>query len=206
MYRFTPLVLILLLLAAGCQQSQPPHDYGPVGPFQLTERSGRTVTQDDLLGKVWISTFVFTRCIGPCPQVTATAARLQQHYSGNPDVRLVTFTVDPQRDDPKELQRYASNYQADPEQWLFLTGKEEAIHTLLREGFKVGVERNKGEQAKPGDEFLHSTRMVLVDRKGHIRAYFPGLQLDGSPHAEKDFEDSLKALHQTVAALLREEP
>jgi len=199
--------LLLLLLTAGCQSAPPPEDYGPAASFSLTERSERTVTQADLLGKVWIASFVFTRCSGPCPQVSGTMARLQHDFAEERDVRLVTFTVDPDRDDPRELVRYAANFQADPERWLFLTGKEETIHKLLSQGFKVGVEHNKGAKVKPGEEFLHSTRLVVVDRKGHLRGYFQGLCEDaGDPQAAKDFEENLKALQRTVAGLLREAP
>jgi cytochrome oxidase Cu insertion factor (SCO1/SenC/PrrC family) len=198
--------LLALLLPAGCYTPLPPHDYGPVGPFSLMERSERTVTKNDLLGKVWVASFVFTRCTGPCPQVTATMARLQQDFAGDRDVRLVTFTVDPERDDPKELTRYAGHFQADPERWLFLTGKEEAIHRLLREEFKLAVEHNKGKEVKPGDEFTHSTWLVVVDRRGHIRGYYDGILQANMEQTEAEFEDNLKALRRTVKALLQEAP
>src|SRR5262245_7947558 len=103
----------------------PPDDFGPVDDFSLTERGGRTVTNADLAGKVWVASFVFTRCTGGCPQVTGTVARLQDAFRDEPGVRLVTFTVDPERDDPDELKKYADLYGADPERWLFLTGQEE---------------------------------------------------------------------------------
>src|SRR5690348_6284344 len=90
-------------------------DYGPVGDFALTERGGRTVTNADLAGKVWVASFVFTRCTGPCPQVTATVARAQAALRDEPDVRLVTFTVDPQHDTADELKEYANHFGADPE-------------------------------------------------------------------------------------------
>src|SRR5207302_2885545 len=72
----------------------------PLPDFKLTERSGRPVAKADLAGKVWVASFVFTRCNGPCPAVTATVARLQAELAGEPDVRFVTFTADPARDDP----------------------------------------------------------------------------------------------------------
>src|SRR5438270_607734 len=65
-------------------------DY-PVGEFRLTERSGQSVTRDDLLGKVWVAAFVFTRCAGPCSQVSGTMARLQKELPDRDDVRLVSF-------------------------------------------------------------------------------------------------------------------
>jgi cytochrome oxidase Cu insertion factor (SCO1/SenC/PrrC family) len=180
----------------------PPDDFGPVGDFSLTERGGRTVTPADLAGKVWVASFVFTRCTGPCPQITATVARAQDAFRDEPDVRLVTFTVDPEHDNPDELKRYAEHFGADPERWLFLTGSEAELYRLMEKGFKVGVQRNKGDEARPGAEVTHSTKLVLVDCRGHVRGYFDGRQVDdlGQP------VDELPKLRKAVAALLREKP
>jgi cytochrome oxidase Cu insertion factor (SCO1/SenC/PrrC family) len=201
-----PLVCCLAL-AGGCQRSAPPpEDYGPVGDFSLTERNGEAVTQKDLLGKVWIASFVFTRCTGPCPQVSATMARLQSELAKEPDVRMVTFTVDPEHDDPGELKRYAEHFQADPKRWLFLTGKEDDVYRLLRQGFKVTAQQNKGEDRKPGAEVMHDARLVVVDRRGHLRGYFWGIRDTRDEDPERVFEDNLKRLKQTVTALVGEAP
>jgi cytochrome oxidase Cu insertion factor (SCO1/SenC/PrrC family) len=170
----------------------------PLPDFQLTERSGKTVTKAGLAGKVWVASFVFTRCPGPCPAVTATVARLQAELAGDPNVRFVTFTVDPERDDPAELRKYADRYRADPEKWLFLTGKEAEIHTLMTEGFKVGVV--KKPDSKPGDAFDHSTRLVVLDKGGVVRGYYDGMAADHADGKEQ-FEDGLRALKAKVAAL-----
>src|SRR4051794_28470984 len=156
---------------ASCAGPQP-EDLGPVGPFALTERGGATVRDTDLRGKVWVASFVFTRCTGPCPQVTATVARLQDELKDRPDVRLVTFTVDPEHDRPEELAEYASHFQADPQRWLFLTGPQDEVYRLLREGFHVPVEQTAGEERRPGSEVMHSVKLVVVDKRGHIRGYF----------------------------------
>src|SRR5688500_13074170 len=87
----------------------------PLPDFKLTERSGKAVSKADLAGKVWVASFVFTRCSGPCPAVTATVARLHSELAGESGVRFVTFTVDPDRDDPGELKKYAERYRADAE-------------------------------------------------------------------------------------------
>ena len=175
-------------------------DFGPVR-FRLTERSGRPVTQDDLLGKVWVASFVFTRCMGPCPQVTGTVARLQSELAGQPDVRLVTFTVDPGHDDPAELTRYANKFGADPARWLFLTGKEADVYRLLQDGFKLPAQRKP--DATPGDVVEHSTRLAVVDRRGHVRGYFRGVE---DPDGKASFEDNLRRLKDKVEALAREAP
>lgn len=185
------------------QAGSPDLDY-PVGPFSLTERDGRIVTEKDLLGKVWVSSFVFTRCTGPCPQVTASVARLQSELADQPDVTFVTFTVDPARDDPAELKKYASHFKADPKRWLFLTGDEKTIHKLMQERFKLAVGRKEGPDVKPGDEFDHSTRLVVVDRKGVIRATFDGVRNDQRPDSDAAFEDGLKRLKEKVRTLVAE--
>src|SRR4051812_17894802 len=131
----TILLLLPIAALAGCGPRPAPSsrtagtpdlDF-PVGSFSLTERSGKTVTDQDLRGKVWVASFVFTRCLGPCPAVTGTVKELAADLKDLPDVRFVTFTVDPSRDNPGELQKYAAKYGADPERWLFLTGPEPAV-------------------------------------------------------------------------------
>jgi cytochrome oxidase Cu insertion factor (SCO1/SenC/PrrC family) len=155
---------------------------------------------------VWVASFVFTRCPGPCKSVTATVARLQAELPPDPDLRLITFTVDPARDDPAELRRYADIYKAHPDRWLFLTGDEETVHKLLQERFKQSVGERPGPGVKPGEEFAaHSTRLAVVDRKGVIRATFPGLPDDRAEDPAGEFEDGLKRLKEKVAALLREQ-
>jgi protoheme IX farnesyltransferase len=202
-------LFLLHVFVTGCSPVEKPttsivsKPLYPVPEFQLTERSGKSVSNTDLRGKVWVASFVFVRCPGPCPQVTATMARLQKELelTSNSDLRLVTFTVDPERDNPKELKEYADRYQADPERWLFLTGQSEAeLHKLITDGFKVLAKR----AANPKDEFDHSSRLVVVDRAGNIRDYFDGIRSTHSADPEKDFESNLSKLKETVTALLKE--
>ena len=170
-----------------------------IPPFSLTERGGKTVTNADLLGKVWVASFVFTRCSGPCPAVTATVARLQAEFKNEPDVRLVTFTVDPERDDVKELKAYAERFSADPEKWLFLTGPEPAIQSLMQDGFKLGRVKKAG--AAPGDEFDHSTRLVVVDGEGVARGYFDGMAPEKGRGDPAAFDAGIRRLIATVKDL-----
>jgi len=204
-------VLLLLALAPGAlpgcrdgvaaSRRQQADISFPVEDFSLTERSGAKVGKADLLGKVWIASFVFTRCTGSCPQITATMARLQAELdlANQPDLRLVTLTVDPARDDTAELRKYAEHFRADAAHWLFLTGNEREIHELLQKSFKVAASRN--ETGKAGEEFDHSTRLVVVDKGGVIRGFFSGMADPADPTA---LDESLKELKAMVARLLRE--
>ncbi len=208
--RVLPLCLLFL---AGCgaaarngtgTTTDPVLDY-PVGPFSLTERSGKTVTDKDLHGSVWVASFVFTRCNGPCPAVSATVARLQTELKDRPGVKFVTFTVDPKHDDLAKLREYAKGRNADPDRWLFLTGDEATIHKILREQFKQAVEPNpEATSDVGGDAFDHSTRLVVVDRKGVIRGTYQGLLDDRLPNAEAAFEAELSRLKMRVGELLRD--
>lgn len=203
------LLSLLALLVAGClppPKPTQPEDVDPkypVGPFSLTERSGKPVTDKDLRGHVWIASFIFTRCNGPCPAVTSTVARLQDELKGERGVKFVTFTVDPKRDDLSALKAYADSRRADPEKWLFLTGDEETVHTVLREQFMQSVGRNEGSGVKEGDEFSHSTRLTVVDRDGLIRGFYPGLPDERDADPKGSFEAGLKRLRARVAELVK---
>ena len=193
------------LLCLLCVSRLRADDLGPVGAFSLTDRDGRTVTQADLLGKVWVASFVFTLCNGPCPQVTATMAQLQEAFARQHDVRLVTFTVDPAHDDPKELAEYARRYGADPERWLFLTGSEDKIYELVNKQFHVLAKPNEGEDRKPGAEVMHDPRLVVVDRHGHIRGYYQGVRDTRSPDPEAEYDKSVRDLKAKVGELVHED-
>jgi cytochrome oxidase Cu insertion factor (SCO1/SenC/PrrC family) len=210
----TRLIPVLILLAAGCSfpksrttptgtETTEVDPKFPVGPFSLTERSGKTVTDKDLRGTVWVASFIFTRCTGPCPAVTSTVARLQSEFKGVTGVKFVTFTVDPARDDLSSLREYANSRNADPEKWLFLTGDEAVIHKLLREQFKTAVGRKTDPGVKPGDEFAHSTKLMVVDREGVIRGIYAGLPDENSPTADEDFKANLDRLKARVNELLK---
>lgn len=194
-------LLLMLMLVCGCGDTTAPlDDLGPVADFQLVERSGKTVTRADLDGKVWIAAFFFTRCKGHCLQINATLAGLQKHYADQPDVRFVSFSVDPEADTPEVLREYAERYAADPQRWLFLTGKQDEIYQLIEKSFLLPVAQNEGEARTPGNEVLHSPRLVVVDRRGHVRGFFDGRMVDDEGQQLKD----LPKLKQAVAVLLRE--
>ena len=186
------------------REFDPPDLHFPVGSFTLTERSGRPVTADDLKGKVWVASFVFTRCTGPCPAVTGAVARLQAELPAaeHPDLRFVTFTVDPDRDREADLKKYADHYRADPGRWLFLTGDEAALHALMRDRFKLAVGRKDGPGVKPGDEFDHSTRLAVVDKAGVVRGTYEGW-VDPETGDRDRYEDGLNRLKAKVRELAR---
>lgn len=196
-------VACALLVLGGCSVPRPSSrtdiDLGQVPDFHLTDQTGRPVSRDDLRGKVWVASFIFTRCATLCPQVTASMTELQKELPRE-GVQLISFTVDPNYDTPPVLEKYGRHYGADPDRWHFLTGDEAKVYRLIREGFYLAVEQNQGTARTKGNEVTHSSRLVVVDQRGHIRGLFDGRKVNeaGQPVNE------LPQVRQRVAELLRE--
>jgi protein SCO1 len=159
--------------------------------FVLTNRDGREVLLDQLLGRPWVANFIFTRCPGPCPKLSGKMRELGARLPAG--VRRVSFSVDPEHDRPEVLESYARRYEAPPE-WLFLTGTQQSLYDLLRTGFKVHVERN-ADEAAPAGPILHSTRLVLVDAEGRVRGYYDAFD----PEAVEQLIRDLKGLDGAAA-------
>jgi protein SCO1/2 len=142
---------------------------GWVPEFSLTEANGTAMRRGDLLGKVWIASFLFTRCAEACPLLMRHEVRLLPNLPARDDLRLVSFSVDPDYDTPRVLTEYAHTFGADRNRWSFLTGDKKQIYHLSIDGFRLAA-----QEADPAKEMpiLHSTKLVLVDRHGAIRGYY----------------------------------
>ena len=167
----------------------------PIGPtvpeFSLIGADGRTVTNADLRPNVWIADFVFTRCSGPCPTLSARMQSLQTALADRPQVKLVTVTLDPKNDTPLVMAAYAKRFHAEPNRWWFLTGDDEAaMHNLVEKGLKQTVIPAKGDQP-----IIHSEYIIVIDRVGRIRSAHGGLD-----------PESKRLLLRDVKTLLAEPP
>jgi len=161
-------IFLLLLAVLGCRGAELPV-LGTVPGFALTDQTGARVGLAELRGRVWIADFIFTSCAGICPGMTARMAEAQERLRDLADLRLVSFTVDPETDTVETLARYGKRHGAEPGRWHLLTGERAAIHRLSIEGFKLGA----GPAPDGGPEpILHSSKLVLVDRAGRIRGYY----------------------------------
>jgi protein SCO1/2 len=198
-YRWLMIVLALVILVAGYNRISslhapvPPEKALPkiatIPPFALTERSGRTVTNRDLAGKIWVADFIYTTCPGPCPIVTAGMARIQEAVKSDPQVMLVSFTVDPNSDTPPVLAAYANKFGADPNRWWFVTGSEKPLFNLIQNGFLQWVQDNSGHPLVDGEfKVTHSTRLSLVDGNGVLRGIYDGLDVGERANLLRDIQ------------------
>ncbi|MCS7212541.1 MAG: SCO family protein [Chloroherpetonaceae bacterium] len=134
-----------------------------VPPFRLEDQYGNTVTEADLLGKITILDFIFTRCPGACPVMTKQMAELYRLYASSQRVQFFSITVDPDYDTPLVLRQYAEANGVYDTRWRFLRASIDSVITLSEKGFMLPAENLPAG---------HSTKFVLIDPEGRIRGYF----------------------------------
>lgn len=149
--------------------------YHQIPEFKLTNQDNQAFYSKQLEGKIYVADFFFTRCGNPslCPRMSSELRRVQEVYRNDEEVKIVSFTVDPQYDQPAVLKAYGESYEADFQQWSFLTGAKKEIYDLAYEGFKINA-MEETDQIRP--DFLHATKFMLIDKEGRIRGYYDGIE------------------------------
>ncbi len=175
--KFVVVAIATLAITACVPQASKLPVYYEVRAFDLVAQDGRPFHSAVLAGKIWVADFIYTTCPGPCPRMTSQMHQVQEAASKMPDVKLVSFTVDPARDTPPVLADYAKAHGASSEHWYFLTGPEATLQRLDRDDFKLGNLVASLE---------HSTRFVLVDGKSRIRGYYDTSQSGSIPRLIED--------------------
>src|SRR5579872_173153 len=123
-------VALALIALSACSRGRRLPALGAVPEFKLTDQTGSEFTSTaSLAGRVWVADFFFTNCPGPCPRMSSQMHQVQTALAGK-DVKLVSMTVDPDRDTPEKLAKYAAFYSATPGVWYFLTGPRETLDHL----------------------------------------------------------------------------
>jgi len=190
-----PLILVCLF-AAACARRTPLPVLGHVPDFRLISQSGEPFDGKSLDGNIWVADFIYTHCPGPCPRMSAQLRRVQSAVTEIPDVRLVSFSVDPEHDTPEVLARYAERFHADPKLWFFLTGDRDKIYQLAQQGFHLSATPLAQEGSQPNDGFIHSSRFVLVDGEAVIRGYYDSSDAAALSRLRKDLTTLLEEHRQ----------
>jgi protein SCO1/2 len=138
-----------------------------VPDFSLIDQDGKTVTKADFKNQVWVAAFIFTRCAGTCPMMASKMGQLQKTIT-DPRIKLVSFTLDPERDTPQVLKEYGAKFGAEPGRWYFLTGQRSKMVELAL-GLKLPTQVGLGPA-----EIVHSDRFVLIGKDGRTAGYFDG--------------------------------
>ncbi len=166
--------------------------YWQVPDFKLIDHNGKPFGLKELEGKIWVAEFFFASCAGICPIMNTNMMQVQKAFANNPDVLIVSITVDPQNDTPEVLKEYRKDFNAMEGKWFFLTGDKKAIYRLARHGFKVAAEEMPPQEEGGPADFIHSDRFILVDRKGRIRGYYNGTSKEQVEKLIADIERLLR--------------
>ncbi len=167
--------------AFALQEQEP---YYRVSDFAFVNQDGRELTDQFIEGKVWVIHYFFVSCPSICPRMMNGLISVQEAYRGNPEVRLISVTVDPGHDTPEVLKSYADAKHVDTAQWQLLTGSKEDLYRYARNVLSIVATKGDGG---PGD-FIHSEKLVLIDRSRHIRGYYDGTEQSEIRHLIRDID------------------
>lgn len=154
----------------------------------LTTDGAKPLSLGSLNGYVTVYDFIFTQCAGSCPLMTQSMHAIAKQIPPDQPVRFVSISVDPKNDTPAVLQKYGNAAGRDS-RWIFVTADRDTIMRLSNEGFKLAF----NDAPPAGSEaILHSTRFVVVDKSGMIRAYHDGTLIESRKDVVRDIESLLE--------------
>lgn len=160
------LCTLLWIVVSSCSRTETADALpilGQVEPFTLTDQNGQDFGMDNLRGRVWVADFFFSQCPGPCPRMSTLMGDIQRLTKDIEDLRIVSITVDPERDTPEAMKAYGQRYGAIDGRWYFLTGSQELLHRLASKDFNL---------FDVDGSLQHSTRFALIDRQGRVRGFY----------------------------------
>ena len=185
MTRILSLLAMLFAFASCTKAPEPlPRRY-QLPHFVLTERSGQPFDSSTMRGKIWVADFFFATCPGVCLDMTQRMSFIKNSTLDVPDVRFLSISTD-EKDTPEVLRNYAEQHKAG-DRWYFVTGEKLKVFQLSVEGFKLALADAEGVDVK--EKFIHSTKLVLIDREGWIRGYYDGIGENKAAEAERLIAD-----------------
>jgi protein SCO1/2 len=150
--------------------------YHTITDFSFTNQYGEKITQKTTEGKIYVADFFFATCQNICPAMSSQLIRVQEAIKNDPDILILSHTVNPMHDTVEVLRDYAAKYQAIKNKWHFLTGDKKAINTLAEKSYLISAQ----DDGTP-EGFVHSEKFILVDKQRRIRGVYDGtdsLQVD----------------------------
>jgi protein SCO1 len=178
---FIALIMAVPLLRQRMEPPLPPPPIlGTVPAFRLVDQTGAVFGPERLAGRVWVASFIFTRCPSICPEMTERLVRLQPRLGET--VELVSVSVDPEYDTPERMRAFAEHHRANGPRWHFLTGEGGEVRERVIPGFKVALTRESDDVLS----IVHGVHVVLVDGQGRIRGYYDSTDLDALKRLVRD--------------------
>lgn len=165
--------------------------YHTIQNFSFTNQDGKTVTEKDFDGSVYVTDFFFTTCHTICPIMSTQMERVASHFKGNQEVKFLSHTVDPEIDTVEQLKSYAIKHSADSKQWMFVTGEKKALYDIARTSYLLDASEGNGGP----DDFIHTQNFALIDKDKRIRGYYDGTDSTQMNQLIKDIDLLLAEYH-----------
>lgn len=162
--------------------------YKTISDFSFLNQDSILVTNKDFDGKIYLADFFFTSCPTICPIMHRNLLKVYQKYKRNPDVMLLSHTIDYRYDVPSRLKAYRSKLGADGKQWQFVWGKKDVVYGMAQQDYLVSVNEDK---ASPGG-YVHQGYLVLIDKHRRVRKAYDGTKSDQVNELMKDMDILLK--------------
>lgn len=142
--------------------------------FSLVSQDGKAFSLKDLEGKIYVTDFIFTRCPSICKDMSSQLLRVQEAFKDRDDIRILSHSVDPEHDTPEVLKAYAQDYGINTKFWTLLTGNKDVIYKQAQCAYFLPVQKGSNGEI----DFVHSERLVLIDKEKRIRGYYDGTKRD----------------------------
>lgn len=159
--------------------------YHTIAPFTFTDQDGKTITNETFKGKIYVADFFFTSCRTICPIMKTQMLRVYQEIQGDPEVLLLSHSIDPEYDTVELLHDFATRLDVKSDKWHFVTGQpKEYVFDLAQKSYFATAMEDKTEP----DGFIHSGAFLLIDREGRIRGKYDGTKEDDVDRLMKDIK------------------
>jgi len=145
-----------------------------IAPFSFVNQEGKTITNDDVKGKICVVEYFFATCKGMCPRMNENMEKVYKAFRGNRNVLILSHTVDPIKDTVQALKAYSLRFDADPTQWMFLTGDKKQLYDMARYSYLISADDDTTGVSVDKD-FIHDKHYTLVDGYGRVRGFYDGL-------------------------------
>ena len=163
---------------------------GRVLPFVFINQDGKTVTENDITGKVFVAEYFFTTCKNICPVMNSNMKTVYDRFKNEKDFLILSHTSFPEIDSVNVLKRYADSLQVNTQKWIFLTGRKDSLYKQARYSYKIDDPNNNVIDIK--QDFIHSQFFSLVDKNGVVRNIYDGLKPSEVEKMMNEIESLLK--------------
>ena len=145
-----------------------------IADFSFTNQNGKTITQKDYEGKIYVADFFFTTCGSICPIMTTNMVEVQKAFLNNPKVMILSYSVTPEIDSVAVLKAYAEKNHVNDKKWNLVTGDKKQIYTMARKSY-LAVKLGKPSELY---DMVHTENFVLVDSKRRVRGFYDGTKME----------------------------